>query len=245
MNTGLIIFSRFDSTRLPGKALRKVGPNSLLGHVIARSRRVKGNFPIVLATTDRLIDDPLAEFAISEGIEVFRGALDDVAGRAVSCARYFGFDRFVRICGDRPFLDPELIDVLLLKQLKDNLDLATNAAKKTYSAGVATEVVSTSALESALTKTNEVADREHVTRYFYQHPNDFSIFNIEATDERYADVNLAIDTELDLHRAEWIMERLNDPVLASLDEVVSLALACPIYESSKASPDQKSKLRTI
>lgn len=244
MNTGLIIFSRFDSSRLPGKALRKVGPNSLLGHVVARSRRVKGDLPVVLATTDRSIDDPLAEFAMSEGIEIFRGSLEDVAGRAVSCARHFGFDRFARICGDRPFLDPELIDVLLSKQLKDNFDLATNAAKKTYPAGVATEIVSTSALESALTKTNEMADREHVTRYFYQHPNDFSIFNIEATDERYADVNLAIDTELDLQRVEWIMERLDDPVLASLDEVVSLAMACPIYKTSKASPNQESKLRT-
>lgn len=233
MKTGLIIFARFSSSRLPGKALLSIDGRPLLGRVFDRTRRVNGRYDIVLATSDREDDDPLAQFAEDEGIQTFRGALDDVAGRALACCKAFGFERFVRICGDRPFLDPTLINVLLDHHEKKSLDLATNAGMKTFPAGVATEIVLVDALERAVRQGLSQEDREHVTKYFYDNSSAFRIFNLESSDPTYRDVNLSVDTLGDLYRASWIASQLDEPESASLDQVVVLARAWLAQNKSK------------
>ncbi len=212
MNTGLIIFSRFDSKRLPGKALKIIGERSLLGHVLDRTRRVKGEYPIIIATSDRDVDDPIVDFAKKEGVGFFRGDLNDVAGRALACSEHYGFDRFVRICGDRPFLSPELIELLLAEHEKKKLDLATNALENTFPTGLMTEVVLVSSLKKILKKTHEPEDREHVTRYFYKWPNDFRIWNLEANEKGLSKYNLAVDTLADMERAQWLVSNLPSPI---------------------------------
>tara|TARA_R110000782_G_scaffold137977_10_gene230452 strand:+ start:580 stop:1224 length:645 start_codon:yes stop_codon:yes gene_type:complete len=205
--------------------LKLIGERSLLGHVLDRTRRVKRKCSIVIATTERTIDDPIVEFADKEGIKYFRGSLDDVSGRALACSDYFGFDSFVRICGDRPFLEPTLIDILLKRFKYDNLDLATNALKKTYPTGLMTEVVSVASLRQAMSETDEPEDHEHVTRYFYRKPDKFKIWNLESTAMEYKTINLAVDTIEDFKRTKWIVEQLGSNAMkTSLSELVQLAL---------------------
>ena len=224
--TGLIIFARYDSRRIPGKALLPICGRSLLGHVVDRARRVRAAHRLVMATTERRTDDGIAAFAEQEEIDLFRGSLANVALRAYRCAEKFGLVRFARICGDRPFLDPELIETLLDKHTGDNADLATNAVQKTFPKGLDTEIVSTEALGKALPNMRNAGQREHITRYFYEHADDFRVLSIEAPRDLYAGVNLAVDTHQDVRRTEWIMERLAPPpATASLDEVVMLARA--------------------
>ena len=225
MTTGLIIAARYNSSRLPGKVLLPIGARPLLGRVVDRVRRVGGGHPIVIATSDRETDDPIADFARGEDVDVFRGALDDVAGRMLACAREHGFARFARICGDRPFLDPGLIETLLERLVADGLDLATNNAKKTFPTGMTTEVIDTQALALALAKTDDPRDREHVTRYFYSHPDDFRIFNLEAVDDSWAGLNLAVDTAEDLERTRWMTARIDTPACAPIEDVVAQARA--------------------
>lgn len=225
VNTGLIIFARMGSSRLPGKMLMPLGGRPLLGRVIDRTRRVSGNHPIVVATSDLADDDPIAGFADREGVAVFRGSLDDVAGRALACCEAYGFDRFARICGDRPFLPWELIDELLIMHVTQNLDLATNALEKTYPAGTMTEIVSTAALRCVLAAAGaDVEDREHVTRHFYRFPSEFRIGNRASGWLEWARLSMTIDRADDVTRAEWIFSMLGkEPEAASLEQVAALA----------------------
>lgn len=224
MSTGLVIFARFGSSRLPGKALLPIGNRALLGLMLDRTRRVVGGYPIVIATSDRSEDDPIADFAAAEGVEVFRGSLDDVAKRALDCADAFGFDRFARICGDRPFLDPEMVGHLVDIHFRDDLDLATNILKRTYPMGMASEILSTESLRRVLKETSDPYDREHVTSYFYTHTDRFRIFNQESSSPYDTSISLAVDTRRDLDRAEWIASRLGDEVVtADANKVIALA----------------------
>ena len=50
MSRGVIIFSRMDSNRLPGKALIDICGRSLLGRVIDRAKNIKGAERIIVAT---------------------------------------------------------------------------------------------------------------------------------------------------------------------------------------------------
>ena len=193
----------------------------LLGRVIDRVRAAHLDGPIIVATSERSTDDPISVFAEKEGVEVFRGSLDDVAARALACARRFGLDAFARVCGDRPFYCPQLLDQLVRLQKEMALDLATNTLTKTYPSGLTTEVVSTEALQRVITQSQDPLDREHVTRYFYRHPEEFRIRNVEWRFPEDAAIHLALDNEHDLNFICRIMKALpGNPEDASLDMVL-------------------------
>jgi spore coat polysaccharide biosynthesis protein SpsF len=208
--TGIIIFARLDSRRLPGKALLPIQGRAMLGRVIDRAKRVEGNVPIVVATSRRSVDDAIADFARNEGVDVYRGDTNDVAKRAFECAREFGFQRFVRISGDSPFFDTALINRLVQLHLDQSLDLATNVMTRTYPPGSSIEVVATRAMQALLEATDDADDREHVTKYFYSKPGDFNIRNIAAQDGQFHDVRLVVDTPDDLQRAAWLIANAGD-----------------------------------
>jgi spore coat polysaccharide biosynthesis protein SpsF len=220
---GLIVFARMGSARLPGKMLADVGGRPLLARVLERARRVPGVM-LIVATTTRADDDPLAACAEAAGVAVFRGADDDVAGRALACARAHGFPRFGRVTGDSPFLEPALYEALLARHRDERLDLATNAFPRSYPVGVTAEVIATAALARAYSAGAAERLREHMTTYIYEHPEGFRIANLAAPDGRYAGLRLAVDTADDLARATWIVGRLGDrAAAASLDEIATLA----------------------
>jgi spore coat polysaccharide biosynthesis protein SpsF len=223
-NAGLVVFSRFDSWRLPGKALLDVGGRPLLGRVLDRARRVPGGHLIVVATSDRPIDDPIAGFASGEGIAVFRGEAENVAARALACAEEFGFEAFARISGDSPFIDPVLVSRLLEMQEQGSADVATNVHPRSFPSGISVEVIATAALRRAVRSMTEPEDREHVTRFIYRYPGEFLIENFHAGDDRYARLDLAVDTGTDLEMAAWIVSRIDGPPeQAGLDDIATLA----------------------
>jgi spore coat polysaccharide biosynthesis protein SpsF len=225
MASGLIIFARMESTRLPGKMLLPIAGRPLLGRVIDRARCVRGR-QIVVATSSEPEDDVIARFVRKEGADVFRGPLDDVAARALDCCDAHGFTRFARICGDRPFLPWELIDELIEMAEQEDLDLASNAVEKTYPPGTVIEVVAASALRQVLERSSDSRDREHLTRYMYINHKDFRIAGRRSGRPDWQRLNLAIDTQADVERTEWIMTRLGPwPERGRLDQVISLAMA--------------------
>ena len=176
----------------------------MLGRVIDRARAVPGNCTVVVATSERAVDDAIADFAVAENVPVFRGATDDVAGRALACMRAFNMDRFVRISGDSPFFDTALVREFIDLHLERDVDLVTNIAERTYPPGSSVEVVSSNAMVRLIAATDDVLDREHVTRYFYNHSDEFDIHNVRAPDGRFAGIRLVVDTPEDLARAEWL-----------------------------------------
>ncbi|HIA15050.1 MAG TPA: hypothetical protein EYN74_09250 [Nitrospirales bacterium] len=107
---GVIVAARMGSSRLPGKALKPLHGIPMLAFLLRRIQSSNSADEIVLCTSVRTDDTVLAELANTEGVGVYRGALDDVADRYVSTAREYKIDTVVRITGDCPFVDGELID---------------------------------------------------------------------------------------------------------------------------------------
>jgi spore coat polysaccharide biosynthesis protein SpsF len=224
MGTGLIIFARMRSSRLPGKMLLPIAGRPLLGRVIDRVRCIKGTRQIVVATSNEADDDAIESFARAEGVAVFRGSLEDVAARALACCEAYGLERFARICGDRPFLPWELIDELIVTAEENDLDVASNVIERTYPAGAATEIVAARVLRRTLENTSDPQDREHLTRYIYANPKGFQVRNRRSGVPGWERVNLALDNQSDVVRTEWIMVRLGPrPERARLKQVMALA----------------------
>lgn len=226
MKIGAIIFSRFSSERLPGKALIDISGRSLLGRVIDRTREIRGIDKIIVATSSEPEDDRIEEFVKKENIDVYRGSLDDVVRRALETCLKYNLDRFIRICGDRPFFSPELITDLIKLSLKEDFDIVTTTFPRTYPPGLTCEILKTELLTKNLSLITEKEDKEHLTSFFYKNPEKFYINNVFPENQiNFDGINLCVDNDKDLERARWISDQMiqNNDNCYNIKEIIALA----------------------
>ena len=77
MKTAIFITIRMDSSRLPEKTMRTILGKPVLEHVIQRAKLAKNFDEIVVCTTEREVDNQIADQAQSLAVKVFRGSLED------------------------------------------------------------------------------------------------------------------------------------------------------------------------
>jgi spore coat polysaccharide biosynthesis protein SpsF len=200
----VIVQARMTSRRLPGKVLNPLAGRPMLAYTLDRLALCGSAGDLVIATSDDLSDDPLAKFAESSGVRCFRGSLDDVAGRLVAAARSVDAASFVRISGDSPFIDPAIVDRAMALFRGGDCDLVTNVFPRTFPKGMSVEVVRTEALEQACRRDLDSGQREHVTKYFYDHPEEFAIATI-AQDPPLDNYAFTVDDPADFRRAEALI----------------------------------------
>ena len=95
MKTGAIIFSRMNSKRLPGKALKLISGKPLIEWVVDRVKQIRNVDHICIATTKNAEDDLIEEFATSKNIDFYRGKDKDVAHRALGACLKFNYKNFL------------------------------------------------------------------------------------------------------------------------------------------------------
>jgi spore coat polysaccharide biosynthesis protein SpsF (cytidylyltransferase family) len=203
------------SNRLPGKTLMSLGDDFVLGCVVNALRRTKLASGMTVTTSQDPSDDPIANWCRQVGVDCYRGALEDVAGRALAAAHAVGAEAFVRISGDSPLIDPALVDhAISLFRLAD-FDLVTNVFPRSFPRGQSVEVVRVSALAAAYAGGLSGAEKEHVTTALYTRSATYSIVNFTVADLEQpphegasSEVNLAVDEFLDLERCRGIVQAL-------------------------------------
>ena len=110
MKKAVFITVRTDSTRLPNKALIHIMDRPVIEMIILRAKQVKKADCVVLCTTTRPVDDSLILIAEKNGIEYFRGSVEDKLARWNGAAEKIGIDLIATFDGDDLLCEPELID---------------------------------------------------------------------------------------------------------------------------------------
>lgn len=165
MKTIAIVQARMGSTRFPNKVMRTINGVpmiELLLQRIAKSRKID---TVVLATSDDPRNQPLADHVRGLGFAVFQGSENDVLDRYYQAAKSYQPDTVVRITGDCPLIDPQLVDQIITAYEANVCDYYSNILPPTYPDGLDTEVFSYSALEQAAQQAKLPAEREHVTPF--------------------------------------------------------------------------------
>jgi len=208
-----IIQARMSSRRFPGKMLVDVGGDSLLGKVIKRVLSCESVTRVVVATSNETSDDALCEAAHRMGIEYFRGSLSDVAGRLINCGLTYNAEVFIRVNGDSPLICPSLLDegCRLFARCAETVDIVTNVMPRTFPRGQSVEVIRTDALERGYKDFFKNEHFEHVTPYFYAHPEHFRIENF-SSGHSMGDIQLSVDTLADLQAVEVILQHAGGDV---------------------------------
>ena len=204
---GIVILSRYNSSRLPGKALMKLVGKPVLTYIVERLSRVVPLDHIVLATSSEKSDDPIADFAKAEGISCFRGSLDNVSERFFQAAYSKGWDYAARINGDNIFVDINVLSDMLALARDDKYDFISNVKGRTFPKGMSIEIVRVAYYQGVLPHINETAAyREHVTLYLYEQAlQDTHYYYLNHALPKASGIQLALDTREDFERSESII----------------------------------------
>lgn len=206
----IILQARMGATRLPEKPLIKVMGRPLLSYQLERLRRVKLADEVVVATTTDPKDNPIADFCRENHTACFRGSEEDVLDRYYQAAKHFHADYVVRVTGDCPLIDPKIVDQVIQCYL-DHLpkyDYISNSQKdRTDPRGLDTEIFSFDMLERAVREAKLPSEREHVTVYFYTHPELFSLYHVRQSQD-ISHHRWTVDTAEDLDLITKILTAL-------------------------------------
>jgi spore coat polysaccharide biosynthesis protein SpsF len=216
-----IIQARMGSTRLPGKVLMDLGGKTVLARVVNRLRRATLLHEIVVATTDSGADNAIVRECDRIGVLFFRGSENDVLDRYYQAARMCATEAVVRITSDCPVIDSQVVDETIRAFQQDRADYASNVFPRMYPRGLDTEVFTVAALEQAWRDAHEPYEREHVTPYFYEHPELFRLGSPRGRID-YSRYRWTLDTAEDLELLRTIYTRFDNRDDFSWGEVIQL-----------------------
>jgi spore coat polysaccharide biosynthesis protein SpsF len=141
---------------------------------------------------------------------VFRGSESDLVARYVGAAAQFGLESVARVTADCPFVNAELVDWCLARAAEfDLFDLATT--KGQFPVGLDVEIyrAETMAMIDAKAPLSP-AHREHLTLYFYDHRDRFSVQSIvPPSDWGPAPRSFTVDTASDYSYARLLADQFD------------------------------------
>jgi len=215
MNIVAIIQARMGSTRLPGKVMRALLGKPMLWHIVNRLRYVQELHDVVVATSEAPADHTIIQFCKDNNIACFAGSENDVLDRFYQAALIHKGDPLLRITGDCPFADPELIDQLIHLYVNgqyDHVGVAAGAGAiyletGRFPSGLDAECFSFSALARAWREAKTKSDREHVTPYIWRNKDKFRCAHLMAK-ANYSELRWTVDTEADFELVSVIYKAL-------------------------------------
>ena len=221
MKVVAIVQARMGSSRLPGKVLREISGKSMLMRVLERLQRACSLDEILVATTDASVDDVIEQECRRLLVPLFRGSEEDVLDRYMQAARWMKADVVTRITSDCPLIDPEITDSIVRAFLAQRPDYASNTLDRTYPRGLDAEVMSFHTLERAWRDANQPYQREHVTPYICEHPEEFKLLSISA-DRNNNRHRWTVDTQEDMEFVRAIYARLGGRAEFSWQDILAL-----------------------
>lgn len=241
MRIEAFIQARMGSTRLPGKVLKEVLGRPLLDYLVERVAQASEIAEIVILTTTKAADDPIALFCQEKNLPCFRGSEEDVLERYYQCALQRKPDGVVRITADCPVIDPEVIDqvVAVFRESWPALDYVSNGLERTFPRGLDVEVFSYEALEIAYLNGKLPEEREHVTPFIYRHPELFNFKNVSLSPSM-AQHRWTVDTPEDFELIKLLIEHLYpEKTKFRLKDMLELISRHPEWSKLNAHIEQK------
>lgn len=192
-----ILQARFSSSRLPGKVLKPILGKPMLLHQIERIQRSKKIDKLIVATSIDESDNEIEKMCVENNIEVFRGDLNNVLDRFYQCAKDYNPTHIVRLTGDCPVTDWQVIDQVIDYCLKGKYDHVSTTPK--HAEGLDCEIMTIDALTKAWENATLPSEKEHVAYYINQRKDKFKTGSIDS------------DEDLSHHR--WTVDEPEDFIL--------------------------------
>lgn len=220
-----IIQARIESERLPGKVLMKLPfgkGQSLLKWITDSIKNSEIVDKCIVATSVNRENDQIEEFCSKNNIQCFRGSEEDVLSRFITITKNEEADVVIRLTGDNPVMDIEILDQVINEHLSNDLDYTS-----TYGLplGMNFEVISGQAFLSINEEATQ-AEKEHVTLYF-KNRDEFIKKSVSVSeDEELNNLRVTVDYSEDFLVVSHLLSSLKK------DEFPSLSLVKRIFNET-------------
>lgn len=217
-----LVLSRMTSRRLPGKALRPIVGKPLIRWVVDTCSASELASAVFVATSSDSSDEPIRKWCEAHDVDFCLGSLTGAVSRLADCASSLGAEAVVRISGDSPLLDPNLIDYAIHLYRTNDVDVVTNVRTRTFPKGQSVEVIRADLLRELASRRLSQSYREHVTSAVYEgivpaRVQNFTVeeqapdfFNaISRRETNLASINLSVDTLEDVMNVKKVIRALS------------------------------------
>lgn len=213
----VIIQARMCSKRLPGKVLKKVGGAPILEIIINRIKRSKYVDEVIVATTYNVEDDAIVDLCKKVGSEIYRGSENNVFSRYLQASKLFEGNVIVRVTGDNPLTDPEIMDQMIHDHLITGSDYTY---PENVPVGLGCEIVSYNSFDSLGKEKLTRSEKEHVTLFIRNNPKKFKINNFKFKFDTPNKYRCTVDTQEDLSFIEQIYEEFQDLQNLKIEDLI-------------------------
>ena len=236
MKISAIIQTRTGSTRLPGKALKKICGKTIIEHIIERILTIKAD-SYISAIPERE-DKSFVSLLQQAGTQVVKGSEDHVLSRFHDAISQYPADIIIRVNGDNLLIHPAFVAQavdLLIKSRADYLNVVDAPV------GCGVDVFTSQALDKAFSLNNLTAvEKEHVIPVFFR-DNLFQRKSLTVTGKlARKELRLTLDTQQDFDLMNKIYENLyHPPEIVSLEKAIDFLDTCPDILSLNKDIQQK------
>ncbi len=231
MKVVAIVQARMGSTRLPNKVMKPIGGRPMIELLLARLSRAKEIQEIMVATSVDPRNQPLVEHVQALGYNCSKGSENDVLDRYVQAAKLVEADVVIRITGDCPLVDPELVDEAVRRFKAAGVDYFSNVAPPTYPDGLDIEVFTVDAMTKAARETSKALDLEHVTPYLRE-SGKFSQAGMRNVED-HSKLRWTVDESADFEVVSRVFAHFSPDIHFGWQQVLDLQCSRPeIFEAN-------------
>lgn len=180
----ILIPTRMDSNRLPGKALMKINGKSLLEYVLEGCKKTKLIDFLGIITTAKKSDRPIVDYFFNKTFvypcenEIENNVLNRYNEAIKHIEELTGTEitDVMRVTHDCPllFFNYWIIDMVIEEHLKNNNDFTHNRGINGWPSGLDVEIMTKDVFTYSLRHAND-EEKEHVTLYVKNNSDKFKI----------------------------------------------------------------------
>jgi glutamate-1-semialdehyde aminotransferase/spore coat polysaccharide biosynthesis protein SpsF (cytidylyltransferase family) len=232
MKIAAIVQARMGSSRLPGKVMKLIQDMPMIEILIKRLSKSKLVHQIIVATSMNDENTPLVNHLESMNIECEIGSEQDVLSRYYNAAKKNQVDVIVRITGDCPLVDANLVDKCIKEFIDKDVSYVSNVSPCTFPDGLDVEVFSFESIKDAYLNSTLSTEKEHVTPYIINSKN-YKKSNIKHSKD-LSQSRWTVDEMLDFEVIKEVFDYFSPNIYFSWEEVVKLEAENPdIFSKNK------------
>lgn len=197
-----MIQARCGSTRLPNKVLKDLCGRPSLQRMIERVQKSKCVDEVMVVTSIEKNNLPILKLCAELDIRVGVGSEDDVLDRFYQTARLLNPQYVIRLTGDCPCFDANLLDQAIAG-MEEDADYRAMISES-FADGLDLEIVKFSAIEIAWREATHSFEREHVTQYIVRHPELFKLQDFMSPIGYFGNYRWTVDEPEDFEVVEKI-----------------------------------------
>lgn len=194
----------------------------MLALEVERARACQTIDRVVIVTSVLPEDQQIVELGKRIGVDVFCGSLENVLDRFYQAALQFKPDHIVRLTGDCPLIDAQVVDDMVRLYLEKHCDYGTNCMPPTYPDGLDAEIFSFKVLREAWQEASLPSHLEHISLFFEEQPKRFKIENL-ACSRDLSLLRWTVDEPEDFEFVRAVFENLyRDKPLFCMKDILNL-----------------------